>query len=877
MFQPQGGMLLGGTWATPVLTLLCDTTGMSNSDRLLIYFDDSLNTTAISASTLPLPTGASTSALQTSGNSTLTGISDKLPGQLNNKIPVIPANVNDSVSDNINDLSGFTTNITGDNIFQIDGESSITPSYAVFSLDPLTQGVENSVTYNATFKVPFHAALGISLSQRVVGQEFSVEHVSNETAIAPFTPVSISSISQTTTTLSATTSTNHNLVVGQSISIMGVTNDSRLNYPSLVVASIPSSNQFTATAGPSGTIPSLTVGPFTNVGTVYSRSRLGGAKNGISMIFENTTATNASYYARANSGDALPGSSTANYIANHSTIMGTTASVAPISAAGVYGFQPSNNYDFIIDPFSCLIGDRVIDIASAVNNTRLLRNQLVPDPTKPYYLRIRGSCNSSLTVPIAKIVSASKSGTTTATINTDVAHNLTTGDYVNIYGIRDTTNFGNRTAATVVSSVVSSTSFTIVIPTTATATSYGGYVSRVNGSVTQQGAVTMVAQSVSRTSNLVTVIGSAAWSGFVIGDYVNLHGVYDTSGVYLNLDGPYRVYNISTTTLVLQPIGSAPTGADITSTNCGGSVIKRTDLRLHYYRAHEYQRLAVESYGGGYARGDYNAGQSVIVSNIAQGNITTFANAAPLVIQPNGSTSRALVAGLAGPTTNTDYSAQAWAAVSGSGAVIANAQGLGGAATFDVNLTAWTAGASTGLDVYLQESPDNGTTYYDIWQCETLTAVGRVRIPAIPINGRRRMRWVNRGGAATTATVTVTAMDVSTTPAKQVQWFDRTIGVGSGTAVLDTNSAAYDISGTKLITVVMFAGTATAIGTFQPWMSLDGTNWYVAGAATNIASTSANSTVLPITSGMVGKFIRVTCTNAGTSQVINAIHIYGTN
>ena len=75
----------------------------------------------------------------------------------------------------------------------------------------------------------------------------------------------------------------------------------------------------------------------------------------------------------------------------------------------------------------------------------------------------------------------------------------------------------------------------------------------------------------------------------------------------------------------------------------------------------------------------------------------------------------------------------------------------------------------------------------------------------------------------------------------------------------------------------MQAGTSTTMGTFQVQMSLDGTNWYAASVATAIGAITANNTVIPVTSGMGGRFIRVTCTNAGTAQVINAIHIYATS
>jgi len=255
-------------------------------------------------------------------------------------------------------------------------------------------------------------------------------------------------------------------------------------------------------------------------------------------------------------------------------------------------------------------------------------------------------------------------------------------------------------------------------------------------------------------------------------------------------------------------------------------------------------------------------------------NVAQWAGQTPVNPATNGATNRSLVSALAGPVTFTDYSAQAWAAASGSGATIADTNGTGAGAAFDVNVTAWTAGSSTGLVVFLQESPDNGTTWYDIWQCEALTAVSRARIPALPIGGRRRMRWVNLTGAATTATVTVTAMDVSFAPVKQVQWFDRTASVTSGTAALG-NGGALNIDGCKAMTFAMQTGTATAPASFKIQMSADGTNWYDAAAA--VSCPASSMTLIPLTAGVYGRFARFVCTAAGTTALVSAGHVYGTN
>jgi hypothetical protein len=162
--------------------------------------------------------------------------------------------------------------------------------------------------------------------------------------------------------------------------------------------------------------------------------------------------------------------------------------------------------------------------------------------------------------------------------------------------------------------VPNATTITIPIGASATATSIGGVVFRVNGGVF--GApIGQVAQSVARTTNVLTVTGSAAWSGLQIGQYVNLHGVRDAvSGADLGLDGPWRVRDVATTTLVLEPIGAAPTGADIATTNCGGAVLPRTDFRVHFIRVMEFTRLITESIGG-FGRADQMDAAPVLVTN----------------------------------------------------------------------------------------------------------------------------------------------------------------------------------------------------------------------------------------------------------------------
>lgn len=543
-------------------------------------------TQPVSVAALPLPAGAASEA-------TAAAILARTPELSPNGTPVAPSNVTQKFRE------AFETYIPGEkwnatiapgDIVQLDG-NSLAASYLVISKDPLTAGVTTLETV-PTFEMPLEISVGLSLSQRTLGQEISLEVVDTAPGLTPPADIQISSIQQATTTLTVNTATAHGLKVGQRIGIRDCA-DSRFNYPALVVATTPTPTQFTVTGGPGGTIPSVTAGPFAS-GFVFFRSALGYAQNGFSQIFENATATNASFYVRSESGDVLPSGVAGG---NHSITVATTASVqAAGNTALNFSFQPTSEYRSTAFVDGVQFSDVPVDNTAAATN-RVRRTQVVPDYSSQYRLRFRATNNASLTRPVAQIVSVAKTGTTTATVTTDVPHGLTTGDFVNTYGVRDQVNFANLTTAVAVASAPTATTFTVVWGSAVTATSYGGYVARVNGGnlMSALGALTVVGSTVSRTANIVTLVGSGTWSGVLIGDYVNLVGVRDNStGASLNLDGPYRVRDIQTTSLFLEPIGTAPAGSDITSTACGGGVIKRTDLRISFARILGFERQRVE-------------------------------------------------------------------------------------------------------------------------------------------------------------------------------------------------------------------------------------------------------------------------------------------
>jgi hypothetical protein len=543
----------------------------------------------------------------------------------------------------------------GDLVF-VDGNAAAA-SYLVISKSPFAAGTETTVETVETFALPTEISVGASMSQRTLGQEFSIELVDTQPELAPIVDLAISSITQTTTTLTVDTTLPHGLSVGKSIGVFGCSNP-LANYPAIVVASVPSPTQFTSTAGPGGTIASQTItNPAGAKGFVYFRERLGRAQNGVSQIFERATVTQASLYLRSESGDALPSGTVAG---SHSIAVGTTASIQLVNSPYQYAFSPAHEYRIAAEPGRVQWSDIPVDSLTQATNT-LVRTQVCPDTSVPYKLRFRATNNKSLTVPNATIISAVKTGTTTALITTGSPHGLVTGDPVVIYGIRDqaASAFPNLLTATAVGTVGSATTFEIVIGTAATVTSYGGYVAEIHGGnlMSALGANAASVQSatlstLSDGTRQLVLIGSANWTGLTtFGDMVEVVGCRaDLTGVSLGVDGPWKIANAATTTLtlVLPFADQRVLPADFGSANCGGGVIKRTCFRVSYVRANEYKRARVEM--SAQPSGDISGAPSVVVQG---GTLTTvsavtsagtpLAPATPFILNSAATTNGALI------------------------------------------------------------------------------------------------------------------------------------------------------------------------------------------------------------------------------------------
>lgn len=497
----------------------------------------------------------------------------------------------------------WTETRAGGDIVTVDG-NVMGSSYIVISVDPLSAGTDTYIDTTQSFNMPVELAIGLHTSQQAWGQDLSVELIDRDFIAEAPVDLEIASITQSTTTLTVETVLPHNLAVGKRIGIRGCSN-AVANYPSVVIASIISPTSFTVTGGPNSTIPSQTItNPAGAKGFVYFRPALSNSRNGTSMHVENATATHGFFYARAAAGDALPfASGSGNALsARQATTIGTTASVAlAASTPYTYSWTPTNEYRLSLLADRLQWSDSLIDSLAASTN-RVLRTQVVPNPAKNYFLRIKARTEPSATIPVGQIVTVSKAGSTTATVTMDRPHGLVTGDLVFGYGVRDVgTGFYPALATAAAVTVTGDDTFTVVWGTSATNTSFGGYISKVNAACPQAGAVAQSIQSAVKTTladgqHQVVLVGSANWAGVSIGDYVNVVGCRDTAtGATIGIDGAWKVANVSTTNLTLVNIpGYSPTIADFALINCGGGVIKRTDLRVSYVRLFDFERLRVE-------------------------------------------------------------------------------------------------------------------------------------------------------------------------------------------------------------------------------------------------------------------------------------------
>lgn len=709
------------------------------------------------------------------------------------------------------------------------GGDSSGSSYLRISLSPFLEADDIALTSKASFQFPMRVGFGVSMSQRIVGQECFIGMVAEDEATGlvgtiPSTPDLPITSFVVTSNVATITIPNHGLKGGDRIVIGGAL-DHRVNLGPAVIT-IVNADSFT--------IPYVIAnGTYTATGgSVRLADPLRWAKNGAGLLFENATVTNASFVSRRNG---------AKFRSLNSTVATTVASQANTSPyTDAFVSPATHELYFTMDEVA--FRSYASDSNGGMNGSGKW-TQNIPDEELKYKIHVRAKNLNGFTMPVAKVISAVKSGTTTATITTDVPHGLAVGDPVQIYGTRDQTNFPQLSTQTAIVTVPSSTSFTLVWGTASTSTTGGGVVWANHGQLSAPGVVGQSVQSVSRTNNILTLIGSTTWSGPLAGEYMQVHGMTENgAGVY---DGAYKVLRISGTTLELE----AP-GANFASITTGGAVIRRTDIRLHFARVMDYTRLGVEVLGGKGNQSDANNAATVVVAAMPTTSVSQTTGTAATIWNAAGY----------GGLLVADIASAAITATATSSTITPGLVGNIGtySHTFNVAVTALT-GTGAFMDVAVEESPDNGTNWIRVYEFPRITATGSYTSPKLRATYGTRFRYVRTVGGTTPSITNAVNRIMWSTPGELTrQWFDRSISL----TTLNSATPSYLVDGCNFFQVTTNLGAATTAPVLQMQGSEDGTNWYAIGGT---FTPTASTTTIQIVKDFAPKFARVIVATAGAT------------
>jgi hypothetical protein len=508
------------------------------------------------------------------------------------------------------------------------------------SKSPFAENTLTSLELVPRVRMPAKINTMVSMTHRNAGQQlFLTQMVSDDvTPVTPVTPVTILNASQTGSTITINFSTAPDVPfrVGQVVGIRGFV-DTRLNVNSTVVTNVISSTSI-ALVGNDYTITGSTITTTPGNGTAFIErmDMLANAYNGLSCVRSNGSVTNARFYIREEGSSTRPSGSV---VGNHSITVGTDTANALVSTPYAESFAAPVEAIFLASSDGVIVADRVPD-ANASLISRFRQSQTTPDPDLDYRLRFEVRNTEAPTRPVARIASIAKVGTT-VTVTTVDPHNLITGQSVGIHGVYNQTDFSN--AYNTQCTVTGVNTFTIVLGASSNVTSYGGMVIIMQGQQSLGGLVNQVVQSVNRTSNILTVTCNASVGVTTIGNLVEIYGLRNIStGADLGVDGTYVVRNLVNNILTLEPVaGFASTGADITTTNCGGAIIQRLGVRIHGVVITDYNPMLIESS----VKGSGDAGDALPVtlsSNVvATAGTTSTNNSMPNPVAIGGRASNA--------------------------------------------------------------------------------------------------------------------------------------------------------------------------------------------------------------------------------------------
>jgi hypothetical protein len=664
--------------------------------------------------------------------------------------------------------------------------------------------------------------------------------------------------------------TNQGVFIGDWINITGLV-DNRLNYPNACINYIsPDRTVIAVGFSDEVALPSLavaTITPTLGAAKVNFYSNLSGARNGFGLRLSGTTATSLSVVSIFGGDD--------NQVSG--TLLGdqrvATLTTAPTYVAGQnwgqYEIRASTRFMLECTPSASVVMDKAEQTQASWTPRDTPRTSVKPGSDSQMYPRFLLYKPISMSRPVAKIVSAAKTGTTTATVTTAVAHGLVTGNWVTVKGARDVTNFAPLTVPVQVT-VLTTTTFTLVWGTAVTATTYGGTVVITNGGRDQPGiigqTVSSVVSRVAAGGNWLDVTGNTTWAGVNLGDYVDLYGVrQDLNGNDLSLDGAWEVAHLATSVMTLRPVFNifgarvSPALGTLGSTNCGGAVILRPTVRNHGLSVTSWPEGRVGIDGAGTTRLDKTI--PVLINGGTLPVVTTVSSVTGVT-----TVSSITSANLGIPLTVADVASAALTATATTAAIVP-ASGM--SYVVSIPVTAVT-GTTPTLDFSIEESDDTGTNWYKVYDFPRITATGMYRSPKLAMNGNR-VRYVQTvAGTTPSFTRAVNRLQCNDMVDPVRQLIDRSVVL----TTLNSATPALNIQNCRNVQLVVNVG---AITTTAPSLQIQGSDdvgasWYSIGSPlTAVASSSVQTTVVNVQSQLV----RVLVSTAGVGVTAGYVLLKG--
>jgi hypothetical protein len=186
--------------------------------------------------------------------------------------------------------------------------------------------------------------------------------------------------------------------------------------------------------------------------------------------------------------------------------------------------------------------------------------------------------------------------------------------------------------------------------------------------------------------------------------------------------------------------------------------------------------------------------------------------------------------------------------------------------TVSIPVTAVT-GTTPTLDIGIEESDDNGTNWFRVYDFTRITATGMFRSPPLTLRGNR-VRYVQTvGGATPSFTRAINRLQRSDDAPLRVSFIDRTINPNT----LNSATPAYYIEGCADFNFMVRCTAQTTAATLTKQFSNDGVNWHTSGATLTTSVGISHNKI----QNEQWKFGRLIVTAAGTGITLGEAMIIG--